>query len=99
MRRAISAAIVGAALLFPGAAWSASEPVYEAQLSDPAWQTPAEEPPLPDFDRLSRELAVAPLPEAEPRSPALDAYADVVLFLTVLVALLILVSSFDDAII
>jgi len=60
MRSAISAVIVGAALVFSAAASPATEPVYEAQLADPAWRAPAE-PPLPDFDRLSRELAAPPI--------------------------------------
>src|SRR5687768_3394 len=96
MRMLIRAAFLGAALALAGEAPAFEERVYEAQVVDPHWQGPRDEPPLPDFDKLSRELAMA-APPAAPLDPALEAYAKVVLLLTIIAAALILISGIDDA--
>ena len=91
----IQAALLCAALGLAADALATEPRVYEAQIVDPDWRPLREEPPLPDFDRLSRELAT-PAPAA-PFDPALEAYAQVVLVLTIVVAALILISGIDDA--
>jgi tetratricopeptide (TPR) repeat protein len=96
MRMLIRAAFLGAALALAGEAPALEERVYEAQIVDPHWQGPRDEPPLPDFDKLSRELAMAAPPTA-PLDPALEAYAQAVLVLTIILAALILISGIDDA--
>ena len=100
MGTAFRAALIGAALALAGGAASGAERVYEAQLHDPEWSAPAREPPVPDLDRLSREIAAGPAPaQPPPIDPAIETYARVLLALTVLVAALILLSSVDDAVI